>query len=438
MAIKELQTRIALKYDSYDNWKNSELVLLPGEIGICTIPDGSDQATNNPTVLFKIGDGHTPYKDLKWASALAADVYGWAKASDVVYNQEAKTITFVGAKNEDGSDKVFTFNYVTAEEVASLMSETVQTVAENKGKLDKLLGTGEDSLAAKLAAIENAYTQADQGITDKIGDVGDGTVAAAIEAAKAAAIADAEGKVDALANGQVKTNTADIADLLSKLNTEAKDRKDADDELDRRLDKVETFFNAAGEEEGYDGLNKALDTLVEIQTYLTGDGQEAGDVISRIAAAEDAIDDLEAEFNTDGRVTVAEQNIADLTKEFNTDTGRVKVAESEIDALQAIVAGYSGAEAIKNAIEAVQDDVDNLDEILNTPDTGLVALINNSTTGLNATYQLAYAANEQANTNKQDIAEIQRDYLTKADEYILNCGSATKVVHEAPETPDNA
>ena len=82
MAIKELQTRIALKYDSFKNWQESDLVLLPGELGICTIgttaETGKDEATTNPTVLFKVGDGTTPAKNLKWASALAADVYNWA------------------------------------------------------------------------------------------------------------------------------------------------------------------------------------------------------------------------------------------------------------------------------------------------------------------------------------------------------------------------
>ena len=45
MAIKTLNTRIALKYDSYENWikidkenEGGNLVLLKGELGICEIP----------------------------------------------------------------------------------------------------------------------------------------------------------------------------------------------------------------------------------------------------------------------------------------------------------------------------------------------------------------------------------------------------------------
>ena len=88
MATKNINTRIKLKYDSYENWSNesvankgANLVLLEGEIGVAYIPNNVDPIHNAPTVLFKVGDGTTPFKTLNWASGLAADVYGWAKAA---------------------------------------------------------------------------------------------------------------------------------------------------------------------------------------------------------------------------------------------------------------------------------------------------------------------------------------------------------------------
>lgn len=88
MAIKNLNTRIKLKYDSYENWssesvanKGANLVLLKGEIGVAYVPNNVDPIHNAPTVLFKVGDGTTPFKTLNWASGLAADVYSWAKAA---------------------------------------------------------------------------------------------------------------------------------------------------------------------------------------------------------------------------------------------------------------------------------------------------------------------------------------------------------------------
>ena len=88
MATKNINTRIKLKYDSYANWSNesvankgANLVLLEGEIGVAYIPNNVDPIHNAPTVLFKVGDGTTPFKTLNWASGLAADVYSWAKAA---------------------------------------------------------------------------------------------------------------------------------------------------------------------------------------------------------------------------------------------------------------------------------------------------------------------------------------------------------------------
>lgn len=94
MAEKIVNTRLQLKIDTYQNWTDlskagvgGNLVLKKGEIGLCEIPSGNNAATTAPTILFKVGDGTLPFhhadptKCLKWASALAADVYAWAKKS---------------------------------------------------------------------------------------------------------------------------------------------------------------------------------------------------------------------------------------------------------------------------------------------------------------------------------------------------------------------
>ena len=84
----ELQTRIMLKYDSYANWTTNNPVLLAGEVAIATIPSVTSVPTKNqremqdlPNVVMKVGDGSNHYNDLKFVSALAADVYDWAKAA---------------------------------------------------------------------------------------------------------------------------------------------------------------------------------------------------------------------------------------------------------------------------------------------------------------------------------------------------------------------
>lgn len=90
MAIKTLNTRIQLKYDTLAHWqseatadKGALLVLKKGELGIVEVPTGSSaEQTTPPAILFKVGDGTTKFKDLPWTSALAADVYAWAKKAN--------------------------------------------------------------------------------------------------------------------------------------------------------------------------------------------------------------------------------------------------------------------------------------------------------------------------------------------------------------------
>lgn len=81
MANTTLNTRIQLKYDTYSNWTTNNPVLLSGEIAVVVVPASSGAVPNEPTVLFKVGDGSTKFNALQWVAAPAADVYSWAKAS---------------------------------------------------------------------------------------------------------------------------------------------------------------------------------------------------------------------------------------------------------------------------------------------------------------------------------------------------------------------
>ena len=81
MAEKILKTRIQLRYDTLTNWTTNDPVLKAGEIAIATIPAAAPANKQLPPVMFKVGDGVSKFTELDWASALAADVYDWAKAS---------------------------------------------------------------------------------------------------------------------------------------------------------------------------------------------------------------------------------------------------------------------------------------------------------------------------------------------------------------------
>ena len=81
MANTTLNTRIQLKYDTYANWTTNNPVLLSGEIAVVVVPASSGAVPNEPTILFKVGDGSAKFNALQWVAAPAADVYSWAKAS---------------------------------------------------------------------------------------------------------------------------------------------------------------------------------------------------------------------------------------------------------------------------------------------------------------------------------------------------------------------
>ena len=79
---KVFQTRIQLKYDTYANWSTNNPVLKAGEMAIATVEAGEQSTMANlPNVVLKVGDGVHNYNQLKFVSALAADVHEWAKAN---------------------------------------------------------------------------------------------------------------------------------------------------------------------------------------------------------------------------------------------------------------------------------------------------------------------------------------------------------------------
>ena len=82
MATKTLNTRILLRYDSYENWLASTIVLKQGEAAICSVPSGKtvDGVATPPAVLLKIGDNVHTFKDLPWLQAVSSDIYAWAKS----------------------------------------------------------------------------------------------------------------------------------------------------------------------------------------------------------------------------------------------------------------------------------------------------------------------------------------------------------------------
>ena len=113
MATKTINTRIGLKYDSYANWTrkgdwqdgvftpseqgastyDAGFIPLQGEVIFYEVPSPKPAGTpvaNPPAILFKVGDANeTPLANLPWGSAIAADVYAWAKNQSLLGGTES-------------------------------------------------------------------------------------------------------------------------------------------------------------------------------------------------------------------------------------------------------------------------------------------------------------------------------------------------------------
>ena len=173
MAIKELQTRIALKYDSYSAWTSApgkDLVLLAGELGIWYVGDANQGSQVVPTVLFKVGNGTSTFEQLPWASAKAADVYSWAKSETVVL--DGTTLKF--KTGDSVNHTVDLSSFATDAEVEAIRSTLASKISALESKFD-----GENSVQNQIAALD--------GRLDVIegADTVEGSVAKALKDAKA-------------------------------------------------------------------------------------------------------------------------------------------------------------------------------------------------------------------------------------------------------------
>lgn len=201
----ELKTRISLKYDTLVNWQKSTLKLNKGELAIAVIPAADPANKQLPPVMFKVGDGEHTFAELgnNWASALAADVYEWAKAaSRPAYKYGDADLTGFGtaaAKNVGDFDKAGAA--ATAEANAkAYVDEQIDSIPHaaeytlETGATDGSLVLKKDGVAVGDPAVVKGWaellTKAQKGVDDAA------TAQAAAEAAQTAATK-AQGDIDA-------------------------------------------------------------------------------------------------------------------------------------------------------------------------------------------------------------------------------------------------
>lgn len=253
MATTTLSTRITLKYDTLANWNASEFFLKKGEVAICSLATGetAEQSTP-PAVLLKVGDGAHKFSELPWASGLAADVYGWAKAAvkptytytEVGADEAGSAATALQSAKDYADEK---FNSIpAAAEYTLATGDTDGSVVLKKNNVavgdpavikgfadllkaavfteyqttnDKAVKAAADAAAAAQTAAQAAQTTADGKYSKPEGGIGIDDLSAGVkESLKKAdsAIQDISGKQDKLTPGDnisIVNNTISVTGL---------------------------------------------------------------------------------------------------------------------------------------------------------------------------------------------------------------------------------
>ena len=192
---KRLNTRILLKYDTYENWSTNNPNLLKGEMAIAVIDVSNNTQTHSgqtvPQLLVKVGNGLEgdagKYNSLPFVSGLAADVHSWAKSA----SKPSYTINEISGAKEyqtaKGTDE-YTWILQARKAGSSDAWETVSTIDLAK-------------ISARIKAVEDRMTTAESDIDKLEGTVGDSSSGLVKDVADLKAAVGAGGSVaDAITN----------------------------------------------------------------------------------------------------------------------------------------------------------------------------------------------------------------------------------------------
>lgn len=137
-----IKTRLKLRYDSLEMWASKNPTLLDGEVAIAYLPPkgtGDAPAATSTAVLMKVGPG--AFNSLPFTSALAADVYAWAKEASLTINKDGTGNVVSGiewdatANGGKGGIKFTTAAVATAEGLDELQKDVAaieKDIADNR------------------------------------------------------------------------------------------------------------------------------------------------------------------------------------------------------------------------------------------------------------------------------------------------------------------
>lgn len=386
MATKTLNTRILLRYDSYENWLTSTIVLKQGEMAICSVPSGKtvDGVTAPPAVLAKIGDNVHTFKDLPWLQAVSSDIYAWAKSpnkptysyneieglddhistvavdSDTQYNivkgdddytyklmskakgaenftTEVATLTIPNPTSDINSLKALVGDVAVATQISNAiaalkLSETYEAKGAAAAVQTALLGDAAEAYNT-LGKLEDAVIAAQASADEK-------TTMAAVEAKNYATKTEAQGYATAVVGmdtDDAEKNTVKGAKAYAK---------DLNDATNTRVEALETAIGEGGSVSSQidakiadlDVAEVAVGTGEIIEKISETDGKIS--VSKRALVASDIPTIEQSQVNGLGTALAAKQDTLAFQNDNYDKTTNKAITKSDLDAA---VAGLSGA-----------------------------------------------------------------------------------------------
>ena len=327
MATKTLNTRILLRYDSYENWLTSTIVLKQGEMAICSVPSGKtvDGVTAPPAVLAKIGDNVHTFKDLPWLQAVSSDIYAWAKSPNkpsYSYNEIEGLDDHISKVAVDSDtqynivkgDNDYTYKLMSKAKGAENFTTEVATLTipdptSDINSLKALVGdvAVATQISNAIAALKLSETYEAKGAaaavqTALLGDAAEAyNTLGKLEDAVIAAQASADGKTTMAAveakNYATKTEAQGYATAVVGMDTDDAEKA-----------------TVKGAKAYAKGLNEAINTRVEALETAIGEGGSVGSQIdakiANLDVAEVAVgtgEIIEKISETDGKISVSKR-----------------------------------------------------------------------------------------------------------------------------------
>lgn len=380
MAEKILNTRILLKYDSFANWSTNNPVLKAGEMAIATVEtngsDGKPGFTNLPNIVLKVGDGTSHYNDLKFVSALAADVHGWAKAAtkpEYKANEITGLSDYIAGEIED-TDTQYTIVKVTDYQYKLQSKAKSEASFSDTGVVIDLPND-----TAAITALQNKLVGIDDTVTAYVAaqiaalSIGDYAKKTEVQAVSTE-LTNYKTSNDAA----VKVVSDDLAGYKTTNNAAVKANADAITAI-KDHESVDSFGDVMTEMAKYQ-LAGDYATKTEAQGYATeaANGKDAA-----IKAAQDAADNAQQEVDAvelrvdtlEAHQTAYEPKVNTLIGEDANKSVRTIAAEEAAKKDAAITAAQNAADAAQSDVDAVELDLGNVDS-LSTENKTVVGAIN--------------------------------------------------------------